>query len=571
VTRAKKETISEKSEGLEPSRRSGLVRAFLAWYDREARDLPWRRTRDPYAIWLSEVMLQQTRVDTVIPYWHRFLADFPTVDALAEAPLDAVLLRWSGLGYYRRARQLHLAAKEVVARYGGVFPRTAGELASLSGVGAYTAGAIASIAFDEPAPLVDGNVVRVLSRIEAIEDDMRSAKGQKRVWALAGELVPQARAGEFNQSLMELGSQVCTPKTPRCERCPVRRFCRAAATETAELLPVLRAKKAPRAESLVAAVVRSGDGIVLGQRRDDGLYGGMWEPPTSADLAGTLNALVASGLPKTLELNVCGNLRHVLSHKRLSVEVAGAEVARPPKPRALRVAGDFVSTYQRLEVRRPDEVALSTLARKVLKVAGVALALSSVLVARDARADGDEVTTADLERYRAFSESTGNYGRVFATAAGGRGLRFNNPFRLGTPLGKTVESVSATSPYVDVGLGVGLGDPHGLQHGPHVHASFALDGVSQSSLTASYMLLRRGASPLLTYGRAGAALLTSPDPNVGAEVAFGIGAFLTGAVGATAEVVGNLFYGAGTYDTVYTVVPVVSLQLGLVVDLEVLP
>lgn len=568
------------SHGLEPARRRALVAEFLAWFDREARDLPWRRTRDPYAIWLSEVMLQQTRVDTVIPYYQRFLQEYPTLHALAEAPLDDVLLRWSGLGYYRRARQLHLAARDVVSRYGGHLPRTAIELGSLAGVGEYTAGAVASIAFDEPAALVDGNVIRVLSRIEGLDEDMRSLKGRARVWAIARELVPTKRAGAFNQALMELGSQVCTPRAPGCDRCPVRAHCVARASGRAEKLPNLSAKKAPRAESLFAAVVFADDCFVFAQRRDDGLYAGMWEPPTAPDRALVLAGLVAAGLPSELALESRGSVKHVLSHKRLAVEVASATLSRSARPKSLTVGAGFSENYQKLALRRPEDVALSTLARKVLKAAGVCAQVACFLVATPAparaqepqsAADAGELGPVELERYREFSRGSGHYGRVLATVAGGRGVRFNNPFRLGTQLGQTGESLSLTAPYVDLGLGVAFGDPFGLQHGPNVHASFATEGVSQSAVSLTYMVLHRSSSPWLTYLRGGAAFLTAPDLNVGGEVAAGIGGFFTGALGATAELVGDLFYGAGTYDTRYTVVPVVSLQLGLIVDLEVLP
>ncbi len=551
---------------------------LLAWFDREARELPWRSTRDPYAIWLSEVMLQQTRVDTVIPYYLRFLADYPTLEALAEAPLDEVLLRWSGLGYYRRARQLHLCAREVMSRYGGAFPRSATELGLLSGIGEYTAGAVASIAFDEPTALVDGNVVRVLSRLEGLPDDMRSAHGKARVWELARALVPARRAGAFNQSLMELGSQVCTPRAPGCERCPVQQLCAARASGTAEQLPVMSPRKAPRAESLSAAVVSSGDAVLLAQRCDKGLYAGMWEPPGAPAQEALCAGLFAAGLPRELTFESCGMVRHVLSHRRLCVAVLSATMADAFPDGNLTLDAHFSAIYKRMALRRPRDVALSTLARKVLAMAGVSVALMVLLGAGDARAaapstseEAGDLGPEELEQFRALSNSSGGYGRVLASVAGGQGLRFNNPFRLRTQLLATAESVSLTAPYLDVGVGVGFGDPFGLQHGPVVHASFALEGVSQSAVSLSYMVFRRGSSPWLPYVRAGTAVLTAPDLNVGGELAIGVGGFFTGALGVTAEVVGDLFYGAGTYDTRYTVAPIVALQLGLLMDLEVLP
>ena len=185
------------------------------WYDESARDLPWRRTRDPYAIWVSEVMLQQTRVETVVPYYERFVARWPDVSSLAQADVEEVLAMWSGLGYYRRARVMHRAAREVTERFGAEFPRDLDGLRALPGVGAYTAAAVASIAAGVRAPLVDGNVARVLSRLVGIDDDPKTAAGRARTWAEAERLVPADRPGRFNQALMELGATVCLPREPR--------------------------------------------------------------------------------------------------------------------------------------------------------------------------------------------------------------------------------------------------------------------------------------------------------------------------------------------------------------------
>lgn len=575
----------------EPTR-SAIVAALLGWFDREARDLPWRRTRDPYAIWLSEVMLQQTRVDTVIPYYERFLARWPTVESLASAPLEDVLGRWSGLGYYRRARQLHLAAREVVERHGGTFPRTAPELRRLAGIGDYTAGAVASIAFDEPTPLVDGNVVRVLSRVFGLRDDMRSVKGVEAVWAIAGELVPERRAGAFNQSLMELGSQVCTPRVPSCERCPLRGVCVARAEGSVEALPRMAPKKAPRAEALVAAVVRSGDAVFLARRREGGLFAGMWEPPLLRDRAAAEATARALGVADDAALETSGTVRHVLTHRKLSIEVLGAVLAARPRradeaaraPGADRPAMSGVpgleSTYDELALRVPAEVALSTLARKLLAAAGITLAALVASCSSVARADTPETPSlaehpglapGDLARFRELAEPRGRYLRTLTTIGGGRGVRFNNPYRLQTQLGATAQSLSLTAPYVDLGFGLDFGDPFGLQHGPSLHASFATEGVPQTSLSASYMLLHRGSSAWLAHGRAGAALLTSPNPNVGLELGAGVTRFVTAALGVDAEVVFDLFYGAATYEARYTVIPVLSLQLGLTFDIEVLP
>ncbi|HKQ70173.1 MAG TPA: A/G-specific adenine glycosylase, partial [Polyangiaceae bacterium] len=207
-----------------------LVRRLGSWFDKERRDLPWRRTRDPYAIWLSEVMLQQTRVKTVEDYFPRFLRTYPTVEKLAKAKVEDVLSSWSGLGYYRRARALHKGAREVVDQYGGEVPKDAASLRGISSIGPYTAGAIASIAYGQREALVDGNVARVLARIFALSCDVRSPAGSKELWAAARRLVPDENPGRHNESLMELGATVCLPNRPRCEACPVADLCQANAS-----------------------------------------------------------------------------------------------------------------------------------------------------------------------------------------------------------------------------------------------------------------------------------------------------------------------------------------------------
>src|SRR5215212_5496516 len=198
---------------------------LLNWYDAHAADLPFRRTHDPYRIWLSEIMLQQTQVTTVIPYFERFLARFPTVESLAAAPLDDVLKLWEGLGYYSRARNLHRAAQHIVTDHGAHFPTTAIELQALPGIGRYTAGAIASIAYNEPVAVLDGNVMRVLTRLYDIADDIAAPATQKRLWTLAESLVPPDHPGNFNQAMMELGRTICKPRQPLCAACPVSAHC----------------------------------------------------------------------------------------------------------------------------------------------------------------------------------------------------------------------------------------------------------------------------------------------------------------------------------------------------------
>ncbi|MBI3119584.1 MAG: A/G-specific adenine glycosylase, partial [Candidatus Hydrogenedentes bacterium] len=216
---------------------AAIRRALLAWYRQEARDLPWRRTADPYRIWISEVMLQQTRVDQGLPYYERFLDAFPDLATLAAASEDQVLKAWEGLGYYTRARNLHKTAQTVAEQHGGKLPERAELLQLLPGVGRYTAGAIASICFGERVPVLDGNVKRVLARVHRIEDSIDDPATEKELWILAAELVPPRGPGEFNQSMMELGARLCTPKKPRCEECPVSAHCSAFAAGVQELLP----------------------------------------------------------------------------------------------------------------------------------------------------------------------------------------------------------------------------------------------------------------------------------------------------------------------------------------------
>lgn len=232
--------------------------ALIDWYERGARDLPWRRTSDPYAIWVSEIMLQQTQVRTVIPYFERFMARFPTIAALAEAPEEDVFRAWAGLGYYARARNLQRGAREVVARHGGRVPEDPAALRALPGVGRYTAGAIASIAFNAPAPILDGNVIRVLCRLHALRGDPKRAPLQARLWELAEALIPPGRAGRFNPAMMELGATVCTPQKPACDRCPVAFACRARALGRPDAFPETAKATPSEPVRMAAAVLWSG-------------------------------------------------------------------------------------------------------------------------------------------------------------------------------------------------------------------------------------------------------------------------------------------------------------------------
>ena len=262
-----------------------LSSLLLPWWDTNRADLPWRRTIDPYAIWIAEVMLQQTQIATVIPYYEHWLARFPTVEALAAAPLDNVLKVWEGLGYYSRARNLHAAARRIVADHGGRLPDTLDGLLALPGVGRYTAGAVASIAFGVRAPVLDGNVIRVLSRVLDVAEDVTQPATRQRLWQLADDLVPEERPGDFNQALMELGQIICVPQAPRCLICPLADVCLARQRGTQLERPVRPPRKRTPHYDVVAAVIwrdgrpSPGGQFLIAQRPHAGLLGGLWEFP----------------------------------------------------------------------------------------------------------------------------------------------------------------------------------------------------------------------------------------------------------------------------------------------------
>jgi A/G-specific adenine glycosylase len=256
------------------------VRApLLAWYHHNQRDLPWRGESSPYRIWVSEVMLQQTQVATVIPYYHRFLARFPNLADLAAAPLEDVLKLWEGLGYYARARNMHKAAVEIVEKHRGKLPQTFSELKKLPGFGDYTAGAVASIAFGEAVPAIDGNVKRVLARLFAIDEDITRGKAARRLKEIAVALVDPHAPGDWTQALMELGATVCTPKNPQCATCPLNQLCQALLRGLEHQLPVKPPKKTVPHYDVTAAVIWRDDKVLIAQRPLEGMLGGLWEFP----------------------------------------------------------------------------------------------------------------------------------------------------------------------------------------------------------------------------------------------------------------------------------------------------
>ncbi len=257
-----------------------LGQLLLAWYERHSRDLPWRRTRDPYAIWVAEIMLQQTRVETVVAYYKAFLTRFPTLETLAAAPLDDVLKAWEGLGYYARARNLHAAARWVTEELNGHLPESPDALLHLPGVGRYTASAIASIAFDQDTIALDGNLRRVLCRIFGIDDDPGRPNTQRHLEKLARAMLPPGQAGDFNQALMDLGATICTPSNPHCLICPLMNRCRAQLEGIQNELPIRATRTSRPHRDVTAGIIWNGDGrFLITQRPLDGMLGGLWEFP----------------------------------------------------------------------------------------------------------------------------------------------------------------------------------------------------------------------------------------------------------------------------------------------------
>ena len=314
---------------------------LLAWYDRHRRALPWRALAgerpDPYRVWASEIMLQQTTVTAVKPYYERFMARFPTVKALAEAPSEEVMQAWAGLGYYSRARNLHACAKAVMEGHRGRFPDTEEGLRALPGIGAYTAGAVAAIAFDRPAAAVDGNVERVMTRLFAIADELPGARPLVRERVLA--LLPQTRPGDFAQALMDLGATICTPRNPACGLCPWREPCRARIAGTQESFPRKAPKKAGVTRYGAAFVLTRQDGaILLRTRPAKGLLGGMAEVPTSEWRADYELGGAAQDAPLPLRwAQVAEPVRHVFTHFPLELTVfSGSVPAHIPAPAGMR-------------------------------------------------------------------------------------------------------------------------------------------------------------------------------------------------------------------------------------------
>ncbi|MEC0093289.1 A/G-specific adenine glycosylase [Paenibacillus macquariensis] len=343
---------------------------LLSWYLENRRDLPWRRHRNPYYIWISEIMLQQTRVDTVIPYFNQFIEKFPTIADLANAPEQDVLKSWEGLGYYSRARNLQYAAQQVQDLHGGQVPNDKESVFALKGVGPYTAGAILSIAFNQPEPAVDGNVMRVLSRFFLIEEDIMKGSTRALMERLVVELIPEGQASHFNQALMELGALVCTPKSPCCLTCPVMEHCEARLEGKEGQLPIKSKSKPPRPEQRFVALIE-GQGkhagqILIRQRPESGLLARMWELPhmiSPVSRGGRMDDLraqgllgvemVAEGIP-AIPLEHFMDIEHIFSHIRWNLQVYRCKeedqmvIAENSEPYKMDVTdiGDTITEYR---------------------------------------------------------------------------------------------------------------------------------------------------------------------------------------------------------------------------------
>lgn len=304
-----------------------LRKRLLTWYHRNKRDLPWRRTKNPYHIWLSEIMLQQTRVETVTPYYERFISEFPVITDLAKASLDSVLKLWEGLGYYARARNLHKSSQIIQDKYNGKMPISFEKISGLPGIGRYTAGAICSIAYSQKVPVLDGNVIRVLTRIYAIRGDPQKNIINQKLWQLATDLLPRKSPGDLNQALMELGATICTPRNPACVLCPVNTYCESLKNGLMDKIPFKKRKKLLPHYHISAGVIWKNKTILISQRPYDGLLGGLWEFPGGKQEKGeSLQQCLKREIKEELDIEIQVNdfimkVNHAYSHFAITLHV----------------------------------------------------------------------------------------------------------------------------------------------------------------------------------------------------------------------------------------------------------
>ena len=346
-----------------PEKKRKIRDGIVVWFESNQRVLPWRIVRTPYRVWICEIMAQQTRIEALVPYFEHFMERFPTVQSLADAPLDEVLAAWSGLGYYSRARNLHKAARRIVDEHGGELPSDLEALRALPGIGAYTAGAIRSMAYDLPAPVVDGNVLRVLTRLFDIEDDITQSATRRRLTELAESLVPEQNPGQYNEGVMEFGALICTPRSPKCDVCPVRSVCAAYRKGTVELRPVRSPKREPVPVTLLAFhIVDERGRVFLLQNGDAGLFAGLWIPP----MIQVQNAAIGGELyPGIKPGKRIATITHTLTHRKLTVHLhQGTIVERQPYSGQLK-DGKY------LEIKQIKQTyGIPTLTKKILHAAG---------------------------------------------------------------------------------------------------------------------------------------------------------------------------------------------------------
>ena len=336
-------------------------RALLRWFRRHARPLPWRKSRSPYAVWVSEVMLQQTQVATVIPYFCRFARAFPTVASLARAPLERVLELWSGLGYYRRARHLHRAARVLVRNFKGVFPREFRQARSLPGIGDYTARAVLSIAYNLPYTVLEGNVARVVARLRAIRGSLYETRFSRRVERELEGLLSRRQPGNFNQALMELGQAVCLPRAPRCPVCPLCTWCEAFRRGRPQSYPAARPRRATELHYLATAIIRRGGQVAMVRGLDEGLLGDLWNFPsafgtTRAAALTRLQEKLATVVPGAAHIGVrLGGIRHRITHRAIRADLYPVEIG----------TGAGANGFRWLALSRLPHAAISQLSRKI--------------------------------------------------------------------------------------------------------------------------------------------------------------------------------------------------------------
>lgn len=349
---------------LDSKAKSSIRRKLLKWFDQQRRDLPWRKNKTPYRIWISEIMLQQTQVATVIPYYQRFQKQFSNVKKLAAADESEVLKLWEGLGYYRRARQLHAAAKVIVDEHAGKFPTDFEQVLALPGIGRYTAGAILSIALDQKLPILEGNTIRLFSRLMMLDEDTTSSTSQKRLWSFSESLLPNKRAGDFNQALMELGSEICKPRNPLCSDCPLKLHCPTRAEKRQREIP--RPKKPPKYEEVSEAVivVKRDSKILMRKCQSDERWAGLWDFPRFAVTSANAETQLANDLSdatglatrlKSSELQI----KHAVTRFKITLDCYESTQVN----NHLRKN----TSFQWLELNELHELPLSVTGRKIAK------------------------------------------------------------------------------------------------------------------------------------------------------------------------------------------------------------